>query len=201
MEGVVKKKRLFVDKGRAHGTVVLNWHKNPEGEFGYFAEAFHLVAKDAVSALRQNPHFGLHGSMLEDFRTYPVVFLYRHALELYMKAVILVGAPMLRIKGMTGVDRKRILTTHSLDVLRRNLEQVFKAYEWGWDMDIPHFRSLEDFQQTVAELHAIDARSHAFRYPIDTKGSASLASHFRFDIFEFCGILDSLFPMLDSVTQ
>ena len=191
------KKRLFVDKGRPHGTVVLNWHGTPQGEFSHFAEAFHLVAKDAVAALQQNRHFGVQGIPLEDFRAYPVVFLYRHALELYMKAVILAGAPMLPIKRVTEVDRDRLLRTHSLDALRQDLERVFEAYEWEWDLDTPHFRSLEDFRQTVAELHAVDAGSYAFRYPIDTNGSASLASHFRFNVFEFCSVLDTLFRVLE----
>jgi hypothetical protein len=193
----VTKKRLFADNGRPHGTVVLNWHGTPEREFSYFAEAFHLVAQDAAAALRQDPHFGLDGIPIDDFRAYPVVFLYRHALELYMKAVILVGSPMLRIKGMACVDRRALLKTHSLDKLRQDLEQVFEAYEWEWDLGAPHFRSLEDFRKTVAELHAVDAGSYAFRYPLDTKGDASLTAHFRFNLFEFCEVLDSLFPVLE----
>lgn len=191
----MRKKRLFVDKGRPHGTVILNWHGTPEREFTFFAEAFHLVAQEAVAALRQNPHFGLDGIPIEDFRAYPVVFLYRHALELYMKAVILVGSPMLAIKGMTEVDRQGLLTTHNLDGLRQHLERVFEAYGWEWDLGTPHFRSLDDLLKTIAELQAVDAGSYAFRYPLDTRGSASLAPHFRFDLFEFCEVLDSLFPV------
>jgi len=62
-KGIVTKKRLFVDKGRPHGTVVLNWHGTPEDEFRYFAEAYRLVAQEAVVALRKNPHFGLDGPL------------------------------------------------------------------------------------------------------------------------------------------
>jgi hypothetical protein len=193
----MKKKSLFVDKGRPHGTVVLNWHGSPEREFRFFAEAFRLVAQEAVAALRNNPRFGLCGSPLDDFRTYPVVFLYRHALELYMKAVILVGSPMLGVKGQPEVHRQQLKTTHSLDVLRQDLERVFEAYEWEWDLGTPHFRSLEDFRKTIAELEAVDAGSYAFRYPLDTKGGASLPPHFRFNLFEFCEVLDSLFPALE----
>jgi hypothetical protein len=192
-EHIVRKKRLFVDNGHPHGTVVLNWHGTPEREFSYFAEAFHLVAQEAVAALRQSPYFG----PIEDFRAYPIVFLYRHALELHMKAVILVGSPMLRVKGMTEVDRQDLLKTHSLDMLRQELERVFEAYEWEWDLGIPHFQTLEDFRKTIAELHQVDAGSYAFRYPLDTKGRPSLASHFRFDLFEFCEILDSLFSVFE----
>ena len=191
----MSKKRLFVDEGRPHGTVLLNWHGTPEKEFSYFAEAFHLVAREAVEALRQNPHFGV--IPIEDFRAYPVVFLYRHALELYMKAVILVGSPMLSIKGMGEVDRDDLLKTHNLDTLRQDVERVFEAYEWEWDLGNPHFRSLADFRKTISELHAVDAGSYTFRYPLDTKGGPSLASYFRFDLFAFCEVLDGLFPAFE----
>ncbi|MGD1155736.1 MAG: hypothetical protein ABSA41_07895 [Terriglobia bacterium] len=193
----MKKKRLFIDNGRPHGTAVLNWHGTPEGEFRLFAEAFHVVAKESVAALRKNPQFGLYGIPTEDFRAYPVVFLYRHALELYMKAVLLVGPPMLSIKGQHEVDRQQLLKTHSLDILRQELERVFEAYGWDWDLGTPHFGTLDEFRAVIAEFQAVDAGSYAFRYPLDTKGSASLGSHFRFNIFEFCDVLDELFPVLE----
>jgi hypothetical protein len=198
--GVLKKKRLFVDKGKPHGTVVLNWHGTPEQEFTYLAEAFHIVAKDAVATLRQDPHFGLHGLPLKDFQAYPIVFLYRHALELYMKAVILIGSPMLSIKGEAKVDRETLLKTHSLDFLRQEIERIFEAYEWEWDMGVPHFQSVADFRKTIAEFQAVDAKSSTFRYPIDTKGGASLTSHFRFNLFDFSEIIDGLLVALEGAT-
>ena len=176
---------------------MLNWHGTPEREFTFFAEAFHKVAQETVAALQKNHLFGLNGSPVEDFRAYPVVFLYRHALELYMKAVILIGAPMLAVQGMTEIDRQLLLKTHSLDFLRQRLERVFEAYEWEWDLGTPHVQSIEDFRKIIAELHAIDAGSYAFRYPLDTKGSGALPSHFRFNLFDFCEVLDSLFPALE----
>lgn len=163
----------------------------------FLLRRFHLVAQDAVAALQKNPHFGLYGSPVEDFRAYPVVLLYRHALELYMKAVILMGARMLTIKGMGEINREKLLQNHSLESLRQDLEKVFEAYEWEWDLGTPHFLSLDDFRKTIAELHSVDARSDAFRYPLDTKGQPSLESHFRFNLFEFCAVLDNLFPVFE----
>jgi len=191
-EIIMTKKRLFLDNGRPHGTVVLSWHDTPEREFTYFAEAFHSVAQEAVVALRQNPYFGLEGIPIFDFRAYPVVFLYRHALELYMKAVVLVGSPMLALKGMAGVERNKLFQTHNLDTLRQLLERVFEAYEWGWDLGITHFQSLQDFRKTIAELHRVDLLSDAFRYPVSTEGEDLLPSYFRFNVFQFCEILDNL---------
>jgi len=193
----LKKKRLFVDKGQPHGTVVLNWHGTFGKEFTYFAEAFYLVAKDAVAKLRQNHSFGLHCLPLKDFQAYPIVFLYRHAFELYMKAVILIGSPMLSITNRTKVDRETLLKTHSLEFLRQELERIFEAYEWDWDLGVHNFQSVSDFRKIISEFQEIDAKSSAFRYPVDTKGGPSLESHFRFNLFEFCEILDDLLLALE----
>jgi hypothetical protein len=191
---MARRKILFVDKGQ-HGTVVLNWHGTPEEEFTHFAEAFHEVARRVAVDLSHNRHFGR--IPIEDFKAYPVVFMYRHALELHMKAVILAGSPML---SSPEVDREKLFTTHSLDVLRQQVERVFDAYEWGWDLGVPHFETLEDFRGAIAELAGVDAGSYTFRYPIDTKGRASLSSHFRFNLFEFCETLDGLLIVLKGAT-
>ncbi len=200
MENATRKKRLFAGKAQADGMVVLNWHGTPDLEFALFAESFHFVGQEAVAALRQNPHFGLDGIPIQDFRAYPIVFLYRHALELYMKTVILTGSPVLSIAGLAAVEREQLLTTHSLQKLGELLEQVFHAYEWKWDLGTDQFRSLDDFRRTIAELNEIDAGSYAFRYPVDTKGRDSLKRDFRFNVFDFCEVMDGLLNALQGAT-
>jgi hypothetical protein len=200
MRGVMafkKKRKLFVDDGRPHGTVILNWHGTPEGEFTCFAESFRVLAQESVVKLKENPRFGLHGIPLEDFKAYPVIYLYRHALELYMKAVLLIGSDMLSLRGKAAINREVVLKTHNLDELRQELERVFEVYGWKWDLGSPHFRSVKDLRSIIGELHVIDAGSYAFRYPVDTKGAASLEQDFRFNVFRFCSILDELFPTLE----
>jgi hypothetical protein len=195
-----KKSKLFVDNRQPSGMIVLNWHGSPEWEFIYFAEAFHIIAKDAAAALRQIPNFGLHGSPIDHFRAYPIVFLYRHALELYMKAVIREGAQMVKIKGM-GEINKNNLNTHNLDLLMTHFTTVFKAYRWDWDFGTPHFKSQHDFQVMIDELQSMDKKSSAFRYPIDEKGHSALPFNTRFNLFRFCAILDNLLPTLMDVVD
>ena len=55
---IKKKRKLFVDDGRPHGTVILNWHGTPEREFTYFAEAFRVLAQESVAKLKTNRRFG-----------------------------------------------------------------------------------------------------------------------------------------------
>jgi hypothetical protein len=193
---MAKRPRLFVDDGRDRGTVILNWHSTPEKEFTYVAEAFHTEAKAAVSRLKRNKRLGLHGLPVEDFRAYPVIFLYRHALELSLKAILWRGADMLTLKGKLAVEREKLLKTHDLNWLRIEVERVFDAYDWGWDCGNRHFGSVKDLREVIGEFHKIDAGSFAFRYPVTTKGTPSLPQDFQFNLFHFASVLDALFPAL-----
>src|SRR5206468_7394213 len=134
---------------------------------------------------------------IEDFRAYPIIFLYRHALELYMKAIVLVGSDMLAFRRELVFDREKLFQTHNLDVLRREVERVFTVYGWGWDLGSSNFGSVNDLRDIVGEFQTIDAKSDAFRYPVDTKGAPSLEENFRFNVFRFASVLDDLFPRLE----
>ena len=68
-----------------------------------------------MSRLKKNKQLGLHELPIEDFRAYPIVFLYRHAIELYMKAIILVGSDMLTLKDQPKMERQQLFKTHNLD--------------------------------------------------------------------------------------
>ncbi|MDL1962546.1 MAG: hypothetical protein LWX01_12810 [Deltaproteobacteria bacterium] len=193
----MKKKKLFKKVGTENEIVILNWQDTPEEEFTLYAEAYHQVAKEAVAEFQKYQHPGNCKLPIDDFRAYPIVFLYRHSLELYMKAVILVGTPMLEIKNIAKINRDKLLNTHSLDSLRQQIEKVFSAFEWDWDLGTPNFKTLQDFRTVISELHEIDIGSYVFRYPLTTEGDPSLPLRFEFNLLEFCMTLDSLFPALE----
>ena len=164
-------------------------------EFSLFAAGFHLAAKDIVRELRHEQSFGSRG--LDDFRAYPVVFLYRHALELQLKSVIHFGAGMVALKGRPAASKKA-LVDHQLIALLDDVEQVFAAYEWSWDMGVDHARTREDFRRIVTEFHDVDSRSFAFRYPIGKDGSPSQPPMFSFSLFAFAECLDPILEALGS---
>ena len=63
---------------------------------------------------------------------------------------------LLKMNNFAEIDREKLLNTHSLDSLRQKIEQVFDAYEWEWDLETPHFRTLDDFRNIISELHEVD---------------------------------------------
>ena len=112
---IKKERKLFVDDGRSHGTVILNWQswsRTPEGEFTHMADAFLDLAKEEVYRLKKNEGLGRHESqviaIMDDFRAYPIVFLYRHAIELYLKAIALGGSAMLALKDQPEIECEQL---------------------------------------------------------------------------------------------
>ena len=72
--------RLFVKRKDRRNTV-LNWHRAPEEEFDIYAGVYWNAAQTLAKNLDLDGIFG--------YDACPIVFLYRHALELYLKAVLL----------------------------------------------------------------------------------------------------------------
>jgi hypothetical protein len=187
--------RLFRKPRGSRGLVVLNWHGKSLGEFPYFAEAFHSVARRAVAALRRKRGFG--NLPHEDFKAYPIVFLYRHALELAMKTVILEGAELLQRNGDSPVDLNRLLRQHGLQALRQDVERVFRACGWHRGFGVRHFRSIQDFRAVIRDLEELDPHpAVAFRYPVNRRRNPVLPPGFRFDLFWLSEVLDELVPLL-----
>lgn len=135
-------KRLFVEGESWEDTVVLNWHGTPEEEFTYLANAFHRVAKDALRARKRDP---ARFRGMYQFHAYPIVYLYRHALELHLKAVVLTGAPMLELRGQTPMTKQRVLSTHKLRDLTPEVERVVKACGFRWNLGNKSFRNVALF--------------------------------------------------------
>jgi hypothetical protein len=191
-------KKLFDDPGREHGTVILNWVGTPEREFTWYGQAFHDAGKALANELREDPRFGLHGYPPDSFKALPVLFNYRHAMELYLKGIILAGADILPVKRQPEIDMNAVMKTHSLRQLLRDVERIFAAFGWHWNLDLPEFESLTDFRAIIDELETVDAQSYAFRYPTGKDGRrAPLESHFRFNLFTFTDMLDPVYELLD----
>lgn len=104
----MKKKRpnpsLFAFKPGPHNTV-LNWHNIPGQDLFLYARSFHEAAKALATSFQPDTNH------LTDFDACPIVFRYRHALELHLKAMVLgEGSNFLAIK----LDPLSIYKTHSV---------------------------------------------------------------------------------------
>ena len=186
-----KTKGLFVDTrkgGPYSGAVRLNSVGDPQHEFLYYAEAFHEAGQALVQHLRKNLwNFSPIGSM----KAVPVVYLYSHAMELYLKSIILDGGDIFPLHGKAPIELKK---SHSLEALATDVDQIFDEFGWDWNFGSPHFETRQDFVSIIAELQ----RVQEIRYPTRKKdGGAVLPENFRFNLFQFCELLDSVFEALN----
>ncbi|HXM60225.1 MAG TPA: hypothetical protein VN950_05170 [Terriglobales bacterium] len=182
-------RRLFVRNEGARRNTVLNWHNAPENEFRLYGEAFWDAARRLVE--RDEMDSGPSA----DFAACPVVFLYRQALELYLKDILIgKGGDLLdpRPDVRTILERNHSLTKHMPDV-----RHIFERFGWEKEFGKDCVSTFDDFEEIVSQLEDIDPGSFSFRYPLDKKLGGTLDSHFTFSVRKFALVMDEVLNTLD----
>ena len=145
---------------------VISFSNDPKGDFGAFAKGYTLAANRLAASLLEAPRF-------PDYEAYPVVFLYRHALELSLKQIIYGGVELAAFRRMDEIN-EQLKNNHNLVDLSRTSGKVLSLL-------FPNDEILGRLNTTVAAIcedwSQIDPRSDAYRYPIDTKGRPSTKKH------------------------
>jgi hypothetical protein len=177
---------LFVPDSGQENTV-LNWHSVPGGEFRFYARSFHTAAKALARTL------DLDSGSPTDIDACPVVFLYRHALELHLKTFILGhGGNLLPTKP----DQLSIYKTHSLSWLAQFVCQIVTALRWEREFKSEGIEKLADFKAIIEELNSVDPGSHASGYPVNKEGQGSVPSRLTFSVHEFAHRTDAVLDLL-----
>lgn len=168
------------DKIRGYINLGSGWRR-PAEEFDSYAEAFHRAAQRLTHDFLENPaHHPLDAC--------PIIFLYRHATELYLKGVLRVGERLLGMTGQQPGFTASSFMNHDLHLLLPPLADIFRTMNW----DESH-KEITDF---VKRLNRLDPRSFTFRYPVDKKDDAALPKHFVFDLRSFTQEADSCLKVL-----
>ncbi len=150
-------------------------------------EAYHSAARLLAAELPR--------TRLRRFGSAPVVFLYRHALELQLKELLISGQRILEIEGKSVRTIEEILKAkHRLQRLWSDLEDMYKQIGWMWDCDISQYCEI------ITDLDKVDQESHGFRYPIDLKNKSALRFGFNFDLRRFCRVMEVVLRQLRRVS-
>ena len=178
--------RLFVKD--EHNNTVLNWHQEPQKEFHVYGEAFWNAAKKLLQngALDRLPSASFDASV--------VVYLYRHALELFLKE-ILIGRGGELVHPHPSPETV-VNTGHSLTKLLPDVRRIF--VECGWDKTFGSKAAVtfDDFTAIVEEFERADPSSFSFRYPVKKDLTAALHGHFTFSVRKFALIMDEVLTTL-----
>ena len=190
MENKSKIKNPLFAATSGHGNVVLNFRNSPKTEFGPYANAFHEAGKTLAERLSARAGYS-------DLEACPIVFLYRHAMELHIKAIIVTGNDILELSGQVPIIKTEDLGSHRIHALVPALKQIFVFLGWAWDFEISGMSNPEDFEQLLQYIEELDPLSYSFRYPTTKKGKPTLPAHFTFNILEFSRQLDPILDLLD----
>lgn len=182
-----QKWELFGRSGTVHGNVILNFMGRPEWEFEIYGAAFWRAGQSLAQSLA-------HQRGYRDSDACPIVFLYGHALELYMKAIVRRGDSLVALAGKKLPMDPRALNRHELLPLTAPIYFIFKHVGWTWATETEGVKTFKDFTAITREMDRLGA---AFRYPIDTKGQALVSHHFGFNVLEFARQLEAALRLLD----
>jgi len=187
MVAQAQRKKLFGRGRTIHGNVVMNFMGRPETEFGIYGVAFWRAGRTLANSLAE--HRGYH-----DFDACPIVFLYGHSLELYMKAIVRRGRSLVSLAGKKLPLEPRALNRHELVPLLEPVHFIFKHVGWTWKTEVDEVKTFRQFKARVREL---DRLGTAFRYPVDTKGQSLVSKHSVFNVLEFARQLEGAIRLLD----
>lgn len=131
-----------------------------------YAEGYRRAGRILADYLRQN-------TFEADFLIFPLVFLYRHHVELQLKRLIPI-ASSLAGQVPTPNDRDQ-MGKHQLDRLWEILEPLLRELATkGFFITADDIEALDSY---IRQIHSIDKGSFSFRYLASKTGQPSIDNH------------------------
>jgi hypothetical protein len=160
-----------------------------------YARAYHKAAKRLVEEFRQ-------ALSDNDIDAHPVVFLYRHALEVYLETVLDFGDSLLWFRGKPLKGRAQILKGHGLTTLLPRFQEIFNLIDVSDVWDAPFCTPSVDIERMI---RAIDNVTHdAVRYPVRIRDGnliELLPDGLEFNLLTFANKMDALLNVLDATAM
>ena len=123
-----------------------------------------------------------------DHLVYPIVFLYRHFLELRLKEICQ------RAEILRGDWEDTNMNHDLLALWKRARPKIEKEFE-GDDPKV-----LDRIEMNITKVHQLDPKSMSFRYPVDKKQRPSVTGREFLNPFEFVDSLAETIETLNGVT-
>jgi hypothetical protein len=150
----------------------------------FHARSFHEAAKKLAGTLE----FG--SSPFAEFDVWPVMYLYRHALELHLKTIILgEGGNFLEPKP----DQMSVSNSHSVSWLTQFVCQIVMALSWEEQFRSEGVQTFADLKAFVGTVTAVDPGMYVFRSPVAPCSQAAVE--------EFVRKMDALLDLLESTAD
>ena len=179
---------MFFAPTSARGSFVVHFTSNPVTDFGIWGRGYTEAAKRLRESLLSGPRGG-------DNDTYPVVFLYRHALELYLKGIMVAANHVVGLKSQLEF----------VEALRSDhrLLPLFQAASRLLLRSFPDDPGISDFlaklKKVVTDLNGVDPGSFSFRYPVNTEFERPAGGSITMGLIELGQGMDEVLEAFDTI--
>lgn len=155
-------KPTIFDKYSDQFNFVVNFIDLPKGDLRFFARGYKASADTlAENIIAKDLHF-------RDYELYPIVFLYRHSLELYLKALVYHSAHAQRLESLPAIAEE--YSSHALVQISIKVQGALKIVS---DNDTEVMRVVSKAVQVANDFEKKDRVSFSYRYPITKDGGRS----------------------------
>ncbi len=140
----------------------LDWMANFNIDDSSYAEAFKSAGDKIISELARGEDV-IH----PDMYFFPIVYLYRHCLELKMKEIIRLGAVLELISQSKKMQE--VLDSHNLHALWNKVKATITKYWPNGPKD-----ELLSAEKIILDFHKVDEDGQTVRYSRDKKGNRTI---------------------------
>ncbi|WP_199135367.1 hypothetical protein [Delftia sp. ASV31] len=176
-----------------YGNTLLNWSKHAPSDVVSYAVSYRNAAHCLIADYERR------GVGDIDYGACPVIFLFRHAIELYLKAMVY------RLAKLSVDDQElrwvlpRLWREHSLMKLLSMAQPVLTAMRDRLPLALRVID--EDELQFLSDLDRVDPGSYSFRYPVASTGGAALKGILMTNIFVFGQMADRTLDSLNAICR
>lgn len=175
----------FYNSINDYSNFVISFTDHPEQDFGIFARSYAQAAAVLAEHL-------LKDGISSDADAYPVVFLYRQAFELYLKAFFYKAKRIFLAYDSAGAEDP-MLRRHRLVPLAETFQKVCHRL---FSSDGALLELADEAHARATEFEQIDRDSFGYRYPIDTRSNPSTSAH---QIVNLRALHNSMKDLLDKL--
>ena len=133
----------------------------------------------------------------QDTLIFPIVYLYRHHVELLLKRLLVVASSVAD-RRLTDAELKHLIK-HRLDLLWSDIKQTLPASCRNANLALPDKENMEGVDSYIQQLNRVDRESQSFRYATSTEGTAALPGLTQINIRTFAERMECLCDFLASV--
>jgi len=144
------------------------YEKQFDSGFRALADSY-MSAANSLEDENKMAGFGLMDSPM------PMLFLYRHALELFLKSALITvhrrftsTYPKFDKEDFPSISGKSIKNIHSIEQLWNGLQSLMDTHKHQLQKiaDTDWYDTPRDFVNALNKVHNFDVRSDVFRYPV-----------------------------------